>query len=425
MKEKHGLEILLQEAWERYHLPMAVTEVHIGCSREEQMRWLKHVWDTCCGLRRRGVDIRAVTPWSLLGAFDWNSLLTRQKMHYEPGVFDISSGELRPTAMAEMIRSLALYNRYDHPLLDLDGWWKRDLRYISGKVSRSPVLTTADPHRPLLVIGKHGSLASAFARICEIRGIPAMFMSRNDMDILDRSTVEQRVEELKPWAMVNCAGFVDVDRAEGERSACMRINADAPELLAEVCHGKGIPFLTFSSDLVFNGEKKNPYTETDHVQPLSIYGESKAVAEEKVLKAYPGALVIRSSAFFGPWDKYNFVYSVLRSIRKNTVLELPGDVVVSPTYLPDMVHASLDLLIDGAKGIWHLANDGYVSWADFAQEVAKQADKGNFQLIRKRMEEMSWIAARPLYSVLETEKGPRLPTLDNALERYFRESVAV
>jgi dTDP-4-dehydrorhamnose reductase len=169
----------------------------------------------------------------------------------------------------------------------------------------------------------------------------------------------------------------------------------------------------------------NPYTETDHVQPLSIYGESKAIAEKQVLNTLPDALVIRSSAFFGPWDKYNFVYRVLASIEKSTVLELPGDVIVSPTYLPDLVHASLDLLIDGAKGIWHLANDGFISWADFAQEVAKQTEKGRFQMVRLRMEDMNWIAARPLYSVLETEKGPKLPKLDNALERYFREAVAV
>jgi dTDP-4-dehydrorhamnose reductase len=429
MDEHSGPAELLKEAWVRYGIPLVLTEVHIGCTREEQLRWLHEIWTTCCSLNEQGVKLKAVTPWSLLGAFDWNTLLTKEALHYETGVFDISSGELRPTALASMIHGLATCGKFDHPLLAQEGWWKRDLRLLGCKkgvqeeVELAPVETSGKP--TLLVIGRHGTLAKAFARICALRSIPAVCLSRHEIDILQESSIGSILELVKPWAVINCSGFVDVDRAENEPNRCMEINAVAPAKLAGACRAHGIPFMTFSSDLVFNGEKKNPYTEKDFVKPLSIYGESKAAGEVNVLKTYPDSLVIRSSAFFGPWDKYNFVYSVLQSVGKRQAIEVPDDVIVSPTYVPDLVNAAIDLLIDKAHGIWHISNTGQVSWADFAEEVVKQSTMDEFTLVRKKLGEMPWAATRPVYSVLESERGPKLPSLENALERYFMEAAAV
>ena len=102
-----GAEGMLREAWERYRLPLAVTEAHIGCTREEQLRWFMEVWRGAEKLRAEGVDVRAVTAWSLLGAFDWNSLLTRNDGCYESGAYDLRGGTLRPTAVARMIETIA------------------------------------------------------------------------------------------------------------------------------------------------------------------------------------------------------------------------------------------------------------------------------------------------------------------------------
>src|SRR4028119_1225628 len=113
-----GAPILLKETWERYQLPIAVTEVHLGCTREEQLRWLKEVWDAAQILRQQGVDIRAITSWSLLGAYDWNSLVTRDAGHYEPGVFDLRGSHPRPTALAQMLKDLADGRKPNHPLLE-------------------------------------------------------------------------------------------------------------------------------------------------------------------------------------------------------------------------------------------------------------------------------------------------------------------
>jgi dTDP-4-dehydrorhamnose reductase len=102
-----GPRALLREAWERYGLPLAVTEAHLGCAREEQLRWLKEVWGGALSLRREGGDVRAVTAWSLLGAFDWHNLLTRDEGRYEPGVFDLRAPRPRPTALARMLKDLS------------------------------------------------------------------------------------------------------------------------------------------------------------------------------------------------------------------------------------------------------------------------------------------------------------------------------
>ena len=120
---------LLAEAWQRYRLPLAVTEAHMGCTREEQMRWLAQVWQAAQAVRDDGADLRAVTVWSLLGAFDWNSMCTRCDGFYEPGVFDVRGPRPRRTALARMVEDLAAGRQPSHPVLDLPGWWQRPMRY--------------------------------------------------------------------------------------------------------------------------------------------------------------------------------------------------------------------------------------------------------------------------------------------------------
>jgi dTDP-4-dehydrorhamnose reductase len=110
----HGL---LAEAWERYGLPIAVTEAHNGSTREEQLRWFMEIWDAAQAMRRAGADIRAVTVWSLLGAFGWDKLVVRDGGNYETGVYDLRSPQPRPTALAGMLRELAAGRRYTHPVL--------------------------------------------------------------------------------------------------------------------------------------------------------------------------------------------------------------------------------------------------------------------------------------------------------------------
>jgi dTDP-4-dehydrorhamnose reductase len=123
----------VMETWGRYKLPLALTEVHNGCTRDEQLRWLMGAWSAANSARARGVDLRAVSVWSLFGAVDWNSLLTRAAGHYEPGAFDIRSQPPRPTAVATAARALAKTGHFDHPCLDRKGWWTAEEQQSSAR----------------------------------------------------------------------------------------------------------------------------------------------------------------------------------------------------------------------------------------------------------------------------------------------------
>ncbi|MFN6497186.1 MAG: family 1 glycosylhydrolase [Nostoc sp. DedQUE01] len=422
-----GPRTLLKETWERYKLPIAVTEVHLSCTREEQLRWLNEVWNAAQELRDRGADVRAVTAWALLGSYDWNSLVTRSAGYYESGVFDLRSPRPRQTAIAKMVRDLATGHKPNHPLLETPGWWHREERLLYPAVSclasppPPPFSSSSASLRPLAIVGATGTLGKAFGRLCEVRGISYCLLRRQDMDIANPASVNKVLAELQPWAVVNAAGYVRVDDAEREPDICLKENTEGPAILAAACAQHNVGLLTFSSDLVFDGAESNPYVETDTVAPLNVYGCSKVLAEKLVLQAHPASLVIRTSAFFGPWDDYNFVTIALRQLAAGNPFVAAEDAIVSPTYVPDLVHASLDLLIDGEKGLWHLANKSAVAWADLARLAAKKAGVSVKSLISLPTQELGLIATRPAYSVLGSDRGELMPHLDCAISRYLEE----
>ena len=303
------------------------------------------------------------------------------------------------------------------------GWWRRDIRiHYRSSPGGGAMHTTADNDtEPLLILGKTGTLGNSFARICKHRNIPYKLLGRVDADLTKPETIEKIIEQYEPWAIINAAGYVRVDDAENDSDNCFQCNATGPLHLAKYCSKYNIRLVSFSSDLVFDGKKMSPYFENDPVCPLNVYGRSKVQAEQYIQESYPHALIIRTSAFFSRWDKYNFITVALESFKERQSFIAAKDVLVSPTYIPDLINASLDLLIDKERGIWHLVNDGEITWAELAMEAAKKT--GSNSLVDARpLHEMHLTAKRPYYSVLKTAKGIRLPSLDNALERYFNET---
>ena len=417
-----GPRALLTEAWERYRLPLAVTEVHNGCTREEQLRWLLEVWDAAVGLRSEGADLRAVTTWALLGTYDWNSLVTRDEGHYEPGAFDLRSPGPRPTALARLTRELATTGHGSHPVLDMPGWWRRSKRLLYAHSLEEGGLRPSRPPaaaRPLLIAGGTGTLGHAFGARCELRGLAYRLLTRSEMDIADPHSVDTALALHGGWAVVNAAGYVRVDGAERDPERCLRENARGPAVLAEVCRARVVRLVTFSSDLVFDGRKNEPYTESDALAPLSSYGRSKAQGERSVLALNPDALVVRTSAFFGPWDEHNFVTTALRSMAGGQPFAAADDTVISPTYLPDLVDACLDLLIDGENGLWHLANQSVLTWTALARRAATLAGFNPSLVEGRPMGSFGLPAARPRYSALTSQRGLLLPPLQQALQRYI------
>ncbi|MDQ3276775.1 MAG: dTDP-4-dehydrorhamnose reductase [Bacteroidota bacterium] len=425
LKEETGIEVLLKEAWDRYHQPLAVTEVHLHCHREEQLRWFKYVWNSCHNLIKDGVQIEALTSWAMLGSFGWNKLLTVPDGDYEPGVFDVRSGTPRPTALAGYLQSLTTLGA-DHPLSVDKGWWHRPTRFFhKPMLLQNTIKMVSECSAPLLIIGKRGTLGRAFAKVCDERFLHYKIVGREECNIGDTASIDRTLEKYRPWAIVNTAGFVRVDDAENEKDQCFSDNTTGALNLARAAFKYGVKLVTFSSDLVFDGEKGAPYVESDSPNPLNVYGVSKAQAEEMVLKANSNALVIRTSAFFGPWDEYNFAYFVRRSLLAEETITVAKDAVISPTYVPDLVHATLDLLVDEEKGIWHLANNGELSWADFANEVADRLDLNRKYIKAIPTSEFNYPAKRPLFSVLSSSRGMLLPSLEDALKRYTDEMQAV
>jgi dTDP-4-dehydrorhamnose reductase len=274
--------------------------------------------------------------------------------------------------------------------------------------------------QPVLIAGATGTLGSAFARTCERRNIAYHVLTRQEMDITDAASVEAAIARFKPWAIINAGGYVRVDDAERERDRCMRENTLGPNILALACMRHALRFMAFSSDLVFDGGANRPYVESDPVAPLGVYGRSKAEAERRVLQADPQALVVRTSAFFGPWDAHNFVTQALNALDAGLPFAAASDLVVSPTYVPDLVNACLDLLIDRECGVWHLTNGEAVSWAELARRACSIAGVDMRSLQALPAARLDYAAKRPANSALQSERAMLLPPLDGALERLVR-----
>ncbi|GAB3171125.1 dTDP-4-dehydrorhamnose reductase [Telluribacter humicola] len=426
LDEPTGPYELVSEIWNQYRIPLAITEVHLHCTREEQVRWFYGIWQTANKLKKDGVDVRAITAWALFGSFGWDRLLTEPYGIYEPGVFKIANNQLQPTALTRLIKSLTRQQTFDHPMIEGKGWWQCDRRILypaESGMNRSSQTTNAFT-RPLLILGKTGTLGTAFARICDLRGLNYRNFDRCQLDITNQTQVERIVDELNPWAIVNATGYVKVDEAETDEDNCIGCNATGPAYLAQLCERRGIKLLSFSTDLVFDGEKRQPYVESDRVAPLSVYGRSKVLAEQNLLAHNPSSLIVRTSQFFGPWDQSNFVVQVLNQLQKGEEMVAAGDVFISPTYVPDLVNMSLDLMQDDEEGIWHLSNTGQSTWADLARQVAERIGEDSSLIRAVPQSQMQWIAPRPQYSVLKSEKGAQLPSLDNALDRFFYEANA-
>ena len=216
--------------------------------------------------------------------------------------------------------------------------------------------------------------------------------------------------------MINTAGYVRVDEAENDPRQ-WRKNALGPLVLGRVCGQHEVRLVQFSSDLVFDGMQRRPYRESDATCPLNAYGLAKQHADRGLARR-ANVLVIRSAAFFGPWDPHNFVTQGLERLSCHEPWTAAADQIVSRTYVPDLVHASLDLLIDREHGLWHVVNQGAVSWYHLAC-MATEASGLPTRHVRPATD-LPAAARRPAYSALTSERARLMPRIEDALQRYVR-----
>lgn len=420
LEEASGPAVLLKEAWDHLQLPLAITECHLHSAREDQLRWFHAMWQTTNTLHQQGVPVKAITAWALFGLWGWNRLVTKPRGDYEPGIFNIRSGSPKPTALAHFIKQLTNNNAHHHPVLEGEGWWQRANRQQYGTSKVLPMKKKkAAVGRPLLVLGKKNILGTAFSRACEERQIQYVALDHSEININDAKDLCRKLAELNPWAVINATSHTQTDKAEQEQSIYFKVNCTGPANLAALCRYHNAQFLHISSDQVFDGTKVGPYTESDKIAPRNACGNSSVAGEGAVLVTNPDALVVRTGPLFGPWDSRNFVYQTLMALKEGKDVEAASDIFMSPTYVPDLAHRSLDLLLDEETGIFHIANDAVVSWKEWAQHIALATGydaKGSNGFTTQQQNQTP---KQPTNTALRSEKGIHLPSLDHALERYL------
>ena len=287
----------------------------------------------------------------------------------------------------------------------------------------------------IVIIGAGGRLGAALMRQYREKYDLAGF-NHAQLDLANLDDVRAKLGAMNFDVLINAAAFTNVDACETERDRAFRINAEAPAVLAEICNEKDAKLIHFSTDYVFDGQKRAPYTDLDQANPISAYGESKLAGEQNVLAAEARHLVLRVSWVFGP-DRPSFIDAMIKRAQEEEKIDAISDKFSTPTYTHDIAHMLLQFFDPGvAGGILHFANTGKCSWQEYAQwalDCCRDAGislnartVGALQLsemtrLRQRSGGQSdWVARRPVYSVLSTAKYTELTGMT---PRAWREAV--
>jgi dTDP-4-dehydrorhamnose reductase len=256
---------------------------------------------------------------------------------------------------------------------------------------------------------------------CRRRGHEVVALARSELDITDAAAVAQALRRHGPDAVANCAAYTDVDGAESDEAAAMRVNNEGAGLLAAAAAEIRAKILYPSSDYVFDGRNRHPYVESDLTRAISAYGRSKQAGETAVAAANPRHFIARSSWLFGAGGR-NFVEAMLRIGREQPEVVVVSDQVGCPTYTRHLAAALAELLESEEYGIHHIAGAGAASWYDFAQEIFDQADI-DCRVLAGSTEMLARPAPRPSYSVLGSarRRPRRLPDWRRGLAAYLAE----
>ncbi len=281
----------------------------------------------------------------------------------------------------------------------------------------------------IAIIGSSGRLGAALVREYsgryELRAI-----ARSQLDIENLELVREVVQQFDFNVLINCAAFTNVDLCESQRDRAFLVNAEAPRVLAEICRKKKAKLIHFSTDYVFDGEKREPYTESDTPNPISVYGESKRAGEEKVLAVQDRHLVVRVSWVFGR-DRPSFIDQIIQRAKEHETVEAVADKFSTPTYAHDIATMLPPFFADepvaGTGGILHFTDAGECSWQEYGQHALDCCRAAGVQLKARTVaplkiaEMKNFVARRPVYTVLSTAKYASITRLT---PRSWRDAVA-
>jgi len=272
----------------------------------------------------------------------------------------------------------------------------------------------------VLLTGADGQLGRAWRALAQAEGILTFALSRQELDITNGQKLREKVLHIQPEVILNAAAYTAVDKAEAEPQLAFAVNARAVATLAEVANEVGALLVHVSSDYVFDGRSQRPYREEDPPNPLSVYGKSKLAGEEAAKKAHQH-LIVRTSWLFG--EGWNFVEAIRSQLRAGAKeLRVVADQRGRPTYARDLALALWQLLQKESRGLFHVANEGCASWAEFAEEIVRQLGLAT-PVLPISTEAAGRPAPRPAYSVLDTSRfagvvGPLRPWQE-ALAAYL------
>jgi dTDP-4-dehydrorhamnose reductase len=272
-----------------------------------------------------------------------------------------------------------------------------------------------------MILGASGLLGKELMR--EWTGDEVMGLGSRDVDIRDEDKVRQAVEKIRPDWIVLAAAYTNVDDCESHPDLAFGVNRDGAVNVAQAAKRVGARILFLSSDYVFDGKKTSPYETGDARNPQSVYGQSKAEAEVRLLDDLPGCCIARTSWLFGTGGKC-FPDTILKLAGSRPVLDVVNDQRGCPTYSVDLARAIIQLCRKQVSGIVHTTNAGDCSWFEFAREIVKGAGLAT-EVRPVSSQQMARPAPRPAYSVLSAksvqQSGIALPTWQDALQRYLQE----
>lgn len=276
----------------------------------------------------------------------------------------------------------------------------------------------------ILVTGYTGQLGYDVVRLGSSLGLDMVGVGLSDLDITNQEEVVRYVKLVSPDAVIHCAAYTAVDKAEDDRDACWNVNVAGTRYLAEAAKEVRAKFMYISTDYVYNGKGSSPFQESDTPDPIGYYGYTKYEGEECVKRIYDRYFIVRISWVFG-LNGSNFVKTMLRLAETRNEINIVGDQIGSPTYTVDLARLLISMIQSEEYGIYHASNEGFCSWAEFAIEIFRQANK-NIKVNPIPTEEYPTRAVRPKNSRMSKEKLKQhgfdpLPSWQNAVKRYLME----
>lgn len=226
----------------------------------------------------------------------------------------------------------------------------------------------------ILVTGYNGQLGYDVVREGLKRGFNMHGVGREDLDITIEEDVYQYVKKVNPDAIIHCAAYTAVDKAEDDKETCWNVNVDGTKYLATAAKEVNAKFMYISTDYVFDGERESPFVETDAPNPVGYYGLTKYEGEKLVENLLEEFFIVRISWVFGI-NGHNFIKTMLKLSETHNELNIVGDQVGSPTYTFDLARLLIDMIQSERYGIYHASNEGLCSWAEFTIEIFKQTNK--------------------------------------------------